>query len=403
VAFRVAQKCLERLEWSGVLERLADRVRTPAGRARLVPAPGERVATGLFETSASGARARLAETAEARAIRAAGEDPPFGRLEDVSGALERARKGGVLEGRELFGVGAALAAVRETRRFFEPRAGDAPGRADLASRLQPHRDLEEEIERCLDPSGEVCDAASPALAAARRTVREIGAEITARLDRILRDPDVAASLSDRYFTVRNDRYVLPVRADARDGLDPDPLALGQALDVERHVGVDGDEAREVEPHAQGAREVGGGREPHERARGLPVDRRDAQPRPRAGGLAGARARLGAFEVDRAQEARQVGEARAQAGGRARRDAASGARGERLASGAPGLVAEPHVRVAAQQQGGGARDGALALEEHGVEELHAPPRPGHPHLRAQGTQRRRVTGTCFVFFTGTHTV
>ena len=239
--FSVTQKSLERLEWSGILERLGERVRTPAGRARLAPRPGEQVSSALFETSESGVRARLAETGEARAILAAGDTPPFGSVADLAGALDRARKDGTLEPRELWEIGAALKAIRETQRFFEARAGEAPSLADLASILTPRRDLESDIERCLDPSGVVRDEASPALAAARRAVRDLGAEITTRIDRILRDPDVAASLSDHYFTVRNDRYVLPVRADARRqvrGIVHDASGSGTTLYIEPEALVD---------------------------------------------------------------------------------------------------------------------------------------------------------------------
>ena len=98
-----------------------------------------------------------------------------------------------------------------------------------------------EIARCLDPGGEVRDDASPALASARREANRLAAEIQNRLDRILRNPDVSGALSDRYFTVRNDRYVLPVRADARGqvrGIVHDASGSGTTLYVEPEVLVE---------------------------------------------------------------------------------------------------------------------------------------------------------------------
>ena len=60
VAFSISQKTLERLEWGAILEQLADRARTPQGRARLLEAAaGEGGA--LFEPSAEGVRERLTE------------------------------------------------------------------------------------------------------------------------------------------------------------------------------------------------------------------------------------------------------------------------------------------------------------------------------------------------------
>jgi DNA mismatch repair protein MutS2 len=241
VPFSVAQKTLERLEWSQVLARLAEHVRTPRALSRLQPADGEEVATGLFEPTEEGVRDRLAETAEARTILAEGDAPPLAELVDVSGALARARKGGALTARELLDVARAFSTVRETHRFLTRRAEPAPRLADMAALLSDAGDLQEEIDRCLDPSGEVRDAASAALASARRATRELASELTHRLDRILREDDVAAALSDHYFTVRNDRYVLPVRADARGrvrGIVHDASGSGATLYIEPEALVD---------------------------------------------------------------------------------------------------------------------------------------------------------------------
>jgi DNA mismatch repair protein MutS2 len=227
--FAVAQKALERLEWSALLARLAAHVRTPAALARLADAGS------LFEPARAGVEDRLAETGEARALLGSGEAPPLDGVADVAGALERARKGGALDPRELFELGATLRALRLARDSLAERAERAPRLADLAASLPVRRELEREILRCIDPAGEVRDEASPALAAARRSARELAGEIQVRIERILRDPDVAAQLSDQYFTVRNDRYVLPVRSDSRGrvrGIVHDASASGTTLFVE---------------------------------------------------------------------------------------------------------------------------------------------------------------------------
>jgi DNA mismatch repair protein MutS2 len=240
VAFSVAQKTLERLEWSQVLARLAGHLRTPRARARLSPADGESVSSALFEATEAGVRDRLAETAEARAILAGGGARPVGELADLAAPLARARKGGVLAPRELLEVARALEAIAHAA-LLGSREPDAPRLADLAATLAPAPAALREIRRCLDPAGQVRDEASPALAAARRTARELAAEITARLDRILRSDEVAAALSDRYFTVRNDRYVLPVRSDARGavrGIVHDASGSGTTLYVEPEALVD---------------------------------------------------------------------------------------------------------------------------------------------------------------------
>ncbi len=231
--FTVTQKTLERLEWPQLIERVAARTRTPRGRARI--APSEARSDAPFEETLAGVRERLAETREARSILARGERPPLGGVVELGPALERTRKGGVLAPRELFDLGASLAALRGTARFLTLRREQAPSLLAWTSGFGDHRELEQEIEESLDASGEVRDGASPALARARREAHQLAAEIQTRLERTLRNPDTLACLSDRYFTLRNDRYVLPVRAEFRSqfrGIVHDASGSGTTLFIE---------------------------------------------------------------------------------------------------------------------------------------------------------------------------
>ncbi len=229
--FTVAQKTLERLDWPLILGRLAGFARTPRGAARLAPGGDAE----LFAATDEETRGRLALTAQARAILESGDSPPLGGTGDPTEALVRARRGGALAGDELIGVAHTLAGLRKTRRFLEQRADVAPGLAELAELLPARAELEREIERCIDGEGHVRDDASPALAAARREAHELAARLSDRLARILRDPDMRSALSDDYFTVRNDRYVLPVRADSRGqirGIVHDASGSGTTLFIE---------------------------------------------------------------------------------------------------------------------------------------------------------------------------
>jgi DNA mismatch repair protein MutS2 len=219
VGFGISQKTLERLEWPEILTRLGEFVRTPQARARL-HAAGEQDGPGssLFEASGSGVRQRLAETAEADAILAEGDVPPLAGAQEIAAALARARKGGALDAAQLLEVGSTLRALHETARFLERRADTAPRLAALAETIAGQPVLQADIEGSLDASGAVCDEASAALADARQEARRLAGEIQNRLARALRDPDIQACLSDSYYTVRNDRYVLPVRTDSRGGV-----------------------------------------------------------------------------------------------------------------------------------------------------------------------------------------
>jgi DNA mismatch repair protein MutS2 len=233
VPFRVSARTLERLEWPLLIDQLAERTRTPGGRVRCTES--------LFEATRGGVRDRLAETSEARQLLEAEEIPPLGGVHDLDDALARVAKGGTLSPEDLLQLRSTLCALRDTGRFLSGRAERAPHLAEHAAAISDTRNLQSAIERAIDSDGSVRDTASPVLAEARRDAHRLAAEAQTRIERSLRDPGVAAALSDSFFTVRGDRYVLPVRADARGrvpGIVHDASASGTTLYIEPQALVD---------------------------------------------------------------------------------------------------------------------------------------------------------------------
>jgi DNA mismatch repair protein MutS2 len=233
MSFRVSEKCLARLEWPDLLARLARHLRTPEARAALAAAP--------FAESAEAARRLLAETGEARGLRDAGAELPFGAIPALDAELGRLAKGGALSAGELLAVGAAARAVSDARRFFVRHGEEAPRLAELAAALSDPRALADAIDAALEPGGHVRDSASPALAAARREAHEAAGRVQERVDRLLGDRDLRAALQDAFVTMRGDRYVLPVRADSRarvPGIVHDASASGTTLFIEPEAVVE---------------------------------------------------------------------------------------------------------------------------------------------------------------------
>jgi DNA mismatch repair protein MutS2 len=233
VPFQVSQTTLECLEWRSVVERLLAELRTPIARHALEAVGSQ--ATGLFEDGEIGVRERLGETSEARTLLDEDRVPPLGGAADLSDSLPRLRKGGTLEALELLELARTLAVLRDVGRFLVGHAPEAPRLASLAQSLPDLGALEEEIVFCISPEGDVRDDASDALRDARREARELSGELTRRIEQLLRDPDVAEALSDRFYTLRNDRFVLPVRADARrrvPGIVHDASSSGTTVFVE---------------------------------------------------------------------------------------------------------------------------------------------------------------------------
>jgi DNA mismatch repair protein MutS2 len=229
--FRVSESTLESLEWARIVDELRADCRSPQARRQLA----EIEADALFEADELGVRARLRETSEARLLIDHGMLPPLGGCREIEESLSLASKGGVLETAMLLDVGSSLEALHATREFFERHSEEHPGLAALAADIEMLPELEAAIARCLDVNGEVRDAASTTLAKARREAHRLGGDLKQRIERSLSNPDIAPHLSDQFYTVRNGRFVLPVKSDAKGqvrGIVHDASRSGTTLYVE---------------------------------------------------------------------------------------------------------------------------------------------------------------------------
>ncbi|MBW2242630.1 MAG: endonuclease MutS2 [Deltaproteobacteria bacterium] len=236
MSFRVAAKTLERLEWAELLVQLARHLRTPQSRRQLEETP-----ESLFEATAAGAEARLRETGQALAILQEDDLPPLTGVGELEPLLQRLTRGGVLQGEELVALGATLDATHQTARFLQQRAESAPALAEIGELLVGWESLAREIDRALESDGQVRDSASSELANSRREVRSISGKAQEKIESMLRRPELRAELQDNYFTVRSERFVLPVKAEARSrvpGIVHDASATGTTVFIEPQALVD---------------------------------------------------------------------------------------------------------------------------------------------------------------------
>lgn len=229
--FSVPESTLESLEWTRVMDELRTRCRTPLGLAR-IPVDDDQA---IFESEHDAVRLRLRETTEARLLIDRGAMVPLGGSSDLRTVLARAEKGGVLEPDQLMAVRSTLDAMHATLDFFAQHGEGTPRLAELAQGIESRAELADAIHRCLDTNGEVRDAASPTLAKARREMNRLAGDLQSRIERTLQHADVRPHLSDHFYTVRNGRFVLPVRADAKGhvkGIVHDASRSGTTLYVE---------------------------------------------------------------------------------------------------------------------------------------------------------------------------
>jgi DNA mismatch repair protein MutS2 len=231
MGFNVSQSTLESLEWTRVVDELRAGCRTPQAHRHLSGAAGNEI----FEQQEAGVRSRLQETSEARALIDRETPPPFGGCRELDASLSLAEKGGVLESAALVDIRTTLEALHETRDFFERRRDECPALAELASEIAAIPDLQAQLVRCLDATGEVRDAASATLAKARRDTHRLATDLKSRIERALDHADITPHLSDHYYTIRNGRFVLPVKSNAKSklrGIVHDASRSGTTLFIE---------------------------------------------------------------------------------------------------------------------------------------------------------------------------
>ncbi|MBX5480442.1 MAG: Smr/MutS family protein [Myxococcaceae bacterium] len=226
-ALLVSERTLRDLGFPQLRQALAARCRTGPGRARAAARP--------FLDSPAEVAAALAIVEEARRLAERQLAMQLGNVVDVRDSCERASKGGMLEARELVAISQVLIAFDRVREALEEHAQLAPGLEAISRRLPQLMPLATRIENSFEPSGELSDRASPALREARDRVRGLHATIKARLDRMLHDEKFVSRLRESYYSIRNDRYVVPVLAQHRNevpGIVHNASQTGQTLFVE---------------------------------------------------------------------------------------------------------------------------------------------------------------------------
>ncbi|MFO0573820.1 MAG: Smr/MutS family protein [Polyangia bacterium] len=195
------------LGWGQLVEHIVSRCHTLRGQelARVLgPLP-----------TLDAARLRQEEIREARALQDAGEPLSFGGICDVLPALQRSHKGGVLLPTELTDIAATLRAGARLRRHLIARKQQAPRLYSHAEHLHELPEVSGPIADAFDENSTLRDSASPALGPLRQRMNNLLTELQRRTDSLLQEAHIAPHLQDRFVTQREDRYVVPVRADAR--------------------------------------------------------------------------------------------------------------------------------------------------------------------------------------------
>lgn len=207
---RARAHALDVLSWSEIAAALASRCASE-GAAR-------QAAALMPDLPKEAAHRSLVTTAEALRLMEGEGGLPVSGVRDVEPAVSLAARGGVVEPADLAAVARTLDALARLRAAVAPREGEAPLLAALAREIDVPQGLASAIDRAIDERGSVREDASPRLVELHRRRAALGSRIEKDLESLRRDPDVAASLSDDFVTLRDGRHVLPVRSDRRLGV-----------------------------------------------------------------------------------------------------------------------------------------------------------------------------------------
>jgi len=227
------EKTLATLEFDKVLARLARLTSFSAGRElALALRPSSNHAEVIR-------RQRL--TAEAQRLRSMKPNIGLGGAHDVRPLAHKASLGGILEPTELLDIASTLQAALEMRSSLSRFSDTLPLLAELAEDLPQAPGLAADIARAINARAEVVDAASPVLAVLRRDVRIAHDRLNARLQEILNSPLGRQIAQEPIVTLRDGRYVIPVKTDFRgqiQGIVHDVSSSGATVFLEPLAVVD---------------------------------------------------------------------------------------------------------------------------------------------------------------------
>lgn len=164
----------------------------------------------------------LKETTEARAIIQKSASAPLSSLSGMERVMGALKKGYLLQPDQLTQIWNLLDSGMKLIRFMKDKETLAPLVSTYAHSISGLSDLAEEIQRCIY-QGQVADTASKALAKARKKVMALEAKIKDKLDRIIRSSSNQAYFQSALVSVRDGRYVIPVKKEYKKNIDGNVL------------------------------------------------------------------------------------------------------------------------------------------------------------------------------------
>lgn len=223
-------RVLATLDYPEVLHQLASYTVSDAGK---------RLALALTPDDTAGTvQENIDRTADAMALHRLKGGYPITKTVDITPHLKRLQIGATLSGSELAQIGRVLAVAASIKNFFSDFADDQDqmlrALPDLVDQLVDLPAVTRALNRALDEDGTVLDTASSKLQGIRTGMRQTEGAVRTRLEQYTRGKE-AQYLTDAIITLRDDRYVIPVKAEYKNrfgGIVHDQSASGQTFYIE---------------------------------------------------------------------------------------------------------------------------------------------------------------------------
>jgi len=221
------------LEWPQVLEVLAAQAHSSLGAELCRQLP--------LEDTLELAQRRMQETTDMLELQHAPVSFPAVQFEDSSQALHKAEKGGVLDLHTLRALSVLIHVAGSVRRCLVVNQQIVPTLFASYASLPDLSGLRQEIDRCVSEEGEMLGQASPALAEALRTAQGLKQRIRRRVENMVTSSRYRELLQEPYYAQRENRYVLPVKAERQHdlpGIVHDMSASGATVFLEPRELID---------------------------------------------------------------------------------------------------------------------------------------------------------------------
>ena len=230
------EKSLHKLELDRVLEMLTECAVSGEGKDRC------RSLTPVTELE--DVLALQQQTSDACHLINLRSSPALQDVRDVRASLDRADRGGTLTPKELMAIAGVLRCARSAKEYYDGACANTSLDWMFAA-LTPNRYLEERISGAILSEDEIADAASSELADIRRHMRIQSAKIKESLQKLITSPSYSKFLRDPIITLRQDRYVVPVKAEFKNevpGLIHDVSSSGSTFFIEPMSSVNANNA-----------------------------------------------------------------------------------------------------------------------------------------------------------------